>query len=91
MPITHCTLPLPRRPITRYFFNFIEKYGENVFSQFEAAASSSLLKQIYQEHELIVSAISNGDAAEARTAMKAHLDASQRRYRDMLRHKRQQN
>lgn len=73
------------------FFNFIEKYGENVFSQFEATASNTLLKQIYQEHELIVSAISNGDAAEARATMKAHLDASQRRYRDMLRHKRQQN
>ena len=67
------------------FYNFIEKYGEDVFSQFEADIDQQLLKQIYQEHELIVSAISIGDAATAKQAMKSHLDASQARYRHILR------
>jgi len=40
--------------------------------------------QLHEEHQRIVTAISNGDPEAARSAMRAHLQGSQRRYRAML-------
>jgi GntR family transcriptional repressor for pyruvate dehydrogenase complex len=43
------------------------------------------IRQIDEEHGQIVTAISNGDEAEAREAMRRHLKGSQARYRSLLR------
>lgn len=44
----------------------------------------SFLKKVQAEHEDIYRAIMNGDADKARTSMDAHLQRSQRRYRELL-------
>lgn len=48
--------------------------------------SSEYLQRLVEEHERIVAAISNGDVDDAREAMRVHLNGSQQRYRQLLRH-----
>jgi GntR family transcriptional repressor for pyruvate dehydrogenase complex len=48
------------------------------------AASGDYLGKIVAEHRAIAEAISNGDADEAREAMRQHLTRSQQRYRQMI-------
>lgn len=73
------------------FREFLEMMGTNIIPraalQSSAAerTSESYLKQIQEEHNRIVSAISDGDGAAAREAMRAHLKGSQQRYRTLLR------
>lgn len=73
------------------FREFLEVMGQNVIpraalrpSQSEKTAAS-YLQQLQKEHEVIVHAISDGDAVAAREAMRQHLKGSQQRYRAMLR------
>lgn len=48
-------------------------------------SSDIYIAQLHKEHGQIVDAISNGDDAEAREAMRRHLRGSQNRYRAILR------
>ncbi|QCI98976.1 FadR family transcriptional regulator [Agrobacterium larrymoorei] len=73
------------------FREFLEVMGQNVIpraalraTQTETTAAS-YLQQLQDEHDRIVRAISDGDAAAAREAMRQHLKGSQQRYRAMLR------
>lgn len=73
------------------FREFLEVLGQNVIpraalraTQTETAASA-YLKQLQDEHNSIVRAISDGDGIGAREAMRLHLKGSQQRYRAMLR------
>ncbi|GAB1583961.1 FadR/GntR family transcriptional regulator [Phyllobacterium phragmitis] len=50
----------------------------------EAATPTAYLERLYEEHRLIVNAISSRDQIAAREAMRAHLAGSQQRYRAYL-------
>ena len=68
---------------------FVALMGQNAIpraalSDTTGEVSQSYLGQIHDEHARIVGAISNGDAEEARQAMRTHLLGSQRRYRALL-------
>ncbi|NTJ41152.1 FadR family transcriptional regulator [Agrobacterium larrymoorei] len=73
------------------FREFLEVMGQNVIPRAALRASQSertaapYLQQLQGEHDAIVRAISDGDAAGAREAMRQHLKGSQQRYRAMLR------
>lgn len=74
------------------FVEFIALMGQNAIpraalSDATGEVSQSYLSQIHEEHTRIVGAISNGDAEEAREAMRTHLLGSQRRYRALLQNK----
>lgn len=47
--------------------------------------SKEYLQRLVEEHERIVTAISNGNVDEARDAMRIHLNGSQQRYRQLIR------
>ncbi|WP_197980115.1 MULTISPECIES: FadR/GntR family transcriptional regulator [unclassified Rhizobium] len=73
------------------FREFLEVMGQNIIpraalrsSQSEKSAAS-YLQQLQKEHDVIVQAISDGNASAAREAMRLHLKGSQQRYRAMLR------
>lgn len=71
------------------FVEFITLMGQNAIpraalSDASGEVSQSYLGQIHEEHARIVGAISNGDAEDAREAMRVHLLGSQRRYRALL-------
>ncbi|WP_421952660.1 FadR/GntR family transcriptional regulator [Pelagibacterium sp.] len=71
------------------FVEFVALMGQNAIpraalSDTTGEVSQSYLGQIHDEHARIVGAISNGDAEEARQAMRTHLLGSQRRYRALL-------
>lgn len=73
------------------FREFLEMMGQNIIPRAALRAShmektaTPYLNQIQEEHDRIVRAISDGDAASAREAMRLHLKGSQQRYRAMLR------
>lgn len=73
------------------FREFLEMMGRNIIPRAALQTSpaevtaTQYLKQIQEEHERIVRAISDGDAAGARDAMRQHLKGSQQRYRLLLR------
>lgn len=73
------------------FVEFIDLMGENAIPRAalqrsaEDRSPAAYLAHLHEEHNRIVTAISNGDADAAREAMRDHLQGSQRRYRAMLR------
>jgi GntR family transcriptional repressor for pyruvate dehydrogenase complex len=73
------------------FREFLEMMGRNIIPRAALQSSTTevtatpYLKQIQEEHEKIVRAISDGDAGGAREAMRQHLKGSQQRYRTLLR------
>ncbi len=72
------------------FREFLEQRGAAAIPQSKPVAedqreADAYRRLIYQEHEAIVLAISNGDKDAARQAMLNHLEGSQIRYRELLR------
>lgn len=73
------------------FASFLRSHGVAAIPQAEIVTDAqhdrqiAYYKQLYQEHERIVLAISNGDEEAAREAMRAHLKGSQVRHRELLR------
>jgi len=73
------------------FASFLRSHGVTAIPQAEIVTDAqhdrqlAYYKQLYQEHEKIVLAISNGDEEAAREAMRAHLKGSQVRHRELLR------
>lgn len=73
------------------FGEFLQSHGVTAIPQAEIVTDSHHDRQmayhrlLYQEHEKIVLAISNGDEEAAREAMRAHLKGSQVRHRELLR------
>lgn len=75
------------------FREFLEQRGNAAIPQSKPVAedqreADAYRRLIYQEHEAIVLAISNGDRDAARNAMLHHLEGSQVRYRALLRSER---
>jgi DNA-binding FadR family transcriptional regulator len=72
------------------FREFLESHGMAVIPNSKIVTGSitdaerAYHRQLNQEHEAIVMAISRGDEAGAREAMRAHLKGSQLRHRDLL-------
>lgn len=71
------------------FAEFMALMGQNAIpraalADTEGGTAKSYLDQLHEEHGRIVTAISNGDASEAREAMRMHLLGSQGRYRALL-------
>jgi len=72
------------------FLEFLDLIGQNAIpraalqSTADDETSQAYQAQLHAEHSRIVSAISNGDPEAARSAMRAHLQGSQRRYRAIL-------
>lgn len=77
------------------FREFLAMIGKNVIpraalrSEDSEVDQASYIDLILQEHQDIVSAISDGDENAAREAMRRHLRGSQARYRALLREQRQ--
>jgi DNA-binding FadR family transcriptional regulator len=76
-----------------HFTEFLTLLGENAIPRAalhgdRPEKDSAYLKLIDEEHSRIVAAISNGDEAAAREAMRVHLRGSQARYRALLRDQR---
>jgi len=75
------------------FLEFLDLVGQNAIPRaaLQAATEQALAlayqTQLHEEHQQIVDAISNGDPEAARSAMRVHLQGSQRRYRAMLNNK----
>lgn len=73
------------------FSDFLGSRGVTAIPQAEIVTDSeqdrqiAYYRQLYQEHEKIVLAISNGNEEAAREAMRAHLKGSQIRHRELLR------
>lgn len=69
------------------FSDFMQLIGTNAIprSNLQPPPSPDYLAQIHQEHDRIVTAISNREPEAARAAMREHLLGSQRRYRALLR------
>lgn len=69
------------------FGDFMQLIGSNAIPRgnLQLPPSQDYLAQIHQEHDRIVTAISNREAEPAREAMREHLLGSQRRYRALLR------
>jgi GntR family transcriptional regulator, transcriptional repressor for pyruvate dehydrogenase complex len=73
------------------FANFLRAHGVTAIPQAEIVTDAehdrqiAYYRQLYQEHDKIVIAISNGDEEAAREAMRAHLKGSQVRHRELLR------
>jgi DNA-binding FadR family transcriptional regulator len=73
------------------FASFLRSRGVTAIPQAEIVTDAqhdrqiAYYRQLYQEHEKIVIAISNGDEDAAREAMRAHLKGSQIRHRELLR------
>jgi GntR family transcriptional regulator, transcriptional repressor for pyruvate dehydrogenase complex len=75
------------------FHKFLTLLGESAIPRAALKSEgpekdSIYLKLLYEEHNRIVVAISNGDETAAREAMHAHLRGSQARYRALLRGRR---
>jgi GntR family transcriptional regulator, transcriptional repressor for pyruvate dehydrogenase complex len=75
------------------FHEFLSLLGEKAIPRAALSSEgpekdSAYLKLLYEEHSRIVVAISDGDEAAAREAMRAHLRGSQARYRALLRDQR---
>jgi len=72
------------------FLEFLDLIGQNAIPRAalqpaeDDATAQAYQTQLHEEHGRIVDAISNGDPEAARSAMRAHLQGSQRRYRAML-------
>jgi DNA-binding FadR family transcriptional regulator len=72
------------------FSEFLESHGMAVIPNSKIVTGSltdaerAYHRQLNQEHEAIVMAISRGDEEGARDAMRAHLKGSQLRHRDLL-------
>ncbi|HWU64044.1 MAG TPA: FadR/GntR family transcriptional regulator [Ensifer sp.] len=73
------------------FASFLRAHGVTAIPQAEIVTDAqhdrqiAYYRQLYQEHEKIVLAISNGDEEGAREAMREHLKGSQVRHRELLR------
>jgi len=72
------------------FLEFLDLIGQNAIPRAALqptagdATPQAYQAHLHEEHGRIVTAISNGDPEAARSAMRAHLQGSQRRYRAML-------
>jgi len=72
------------------FVEFLDLIGQNAIPRaaLQTAAhekiSLAYQAQLHEEHGRIVTAISDGDSEAARSAMRVHLQGSQRRYRAIL-------
>lgn len=69
------------------FGEFMQLIGPNAIprANLQLPPAADYLVQIHQEHDRIVTAISNRDSDAARAAMRDHLLGSQRRYRALIR------
>ena len=74
-----------------HFAELLEALGPDIIldlnlkhAQVEGSSRQSHFKKISREHGAILSAISLGDVAGARTALRKHLDESLSRYRQVL-------
>ncbi len=71
------------------FAEFMALIGQNAIprstlADTEGQTAKPYLQQLHEEHGRIVGAILNGNADEAREAMRVHLQGSRRRYRALL-------
>jgi len=72
------------------FLEFLDLIGQHAIPRAalqptaDDATPQAYQAQLHEEHSRIVNAISRGDPETARSAMRAHLQGSQRRYRVML-------
>lgn len=69
------------------FVQFLELLGEQAIprSALNGTEDEAYLQRIAEEHREIVEAILDRDAEAARSAMRTHLESSQKRYRALLR------